>query len=141
MSTDILNKNWWSKNWKWVFPTTGILSCIVLFFMMTGDATLRYGAVYLQPDLVENALLKAKKNEQVIEKIGALKSVDFLSLLEGEVAYSNNNNSVALTIGVKGTKGRAKMDIIANKTNENWSYQKITIRIKKPTKETIKILE
>ncbi|GAA4277120.1 hypothetical protein GCM10022259_18440 [Aquimarina mytili] len=95
----------------------------------------------MQPDLIQNAHEKAKVNEKVIEKLGELSPHDFFRLLEGEVMYSNHNKTVAITVGIIGTKGRGKLDIIANRNKENWEYQKIIVRIKKPTKERIKILE
>ncbi|WP_062056235.1 cytochrome c oxidase assembly factor Coa1 family protein [Aquimarina longa] len=141
MSEILSNKNWWNQNWKWVLPTTGILFCIIIFFMITGNATARYGSILAQPDLTQNAVIIAQKNDQVTEKLGKLSSINFLNLIEGEVQYSNNNSSVAVSVKVAGTKGKASMDIIANKKGEVWEYKKITIRIKKPQKETIKVLE
>lgn len=140
MNELISKKNWWNRNWKWVLPTTGIVVCIFVFFMMTGNAAFRYGSVFVQPNLTENALEIAKKNDRVIEKLGELSPVDFFRLLEGEVEYSNHNTSIALTVGIRGTKGKAKLDIVAYKKGANWEYQKITVRIKKPKKESIKIL-
>ncbi|MBG6131374.1 hypothetical protein IWQ47_002757 [Aquimarina sp. EL_43] len=141
MNELISKKSWWNRNWKWTLPTIGIVVCIFVFFMMTGNAAFRYGSVYVQPNLTENALEIAKKNDRVIEKLGKLSPIDFFRLLEGEVEYSNHNTSIALTVGIRGTKGKAKLDIVANKKGVNWEYQKITVRIKKPKKESITILE
>ncbi len=141
MNMILHKKSWWNRNWKWMFPLIGIVFMVVVFFSMTGDATFRYGSIYIQPALVDNALEKAKENERVIEKLGELSPHDFFRLLEGEVEYSNNNKTVAVTVGIVGSKGRAKLDILADQKGNNWEYQKITVRIKKPKKETIKILE
>lgn len=140
MNELISKKNWWSRNWKWVLPTTGVAICIFVFFMMTGNAVFRYGSVYVQPNLTGNALEIAKKNDRVIEKLGELSPIDFFRLLEGEVEYANHNTSIALTVGIRGTKGKGKLDIVAYKQGANWKYQKITVRIKKPKKESIEIL-
>ncbi|MBL0683498.1 cytochrome c oxidase assembly factor Coa1 family protein [Aquimarina mytili] len=141
MNETILKKHWWKRYWKWLFLISAILCFITFFFLMTGTATFRYGSVLMQPDLIQNAHEKAKVNEKVIEKLGELSPHDFFRLLEGEVMYSNHNKTVAITVGIIGTKGRGKLDIIANRNKENWEYQKIIVRIKKPTKERIKILE
>ena len=66
--------------------------------------------------------------------------VDELAILEGNAIYSNNHNSVEMSIRVKGNKGRGKMDISAKKIENEWKYTKINIRIKEP-KEVIEILE
>lgn len=71
------NRNWWEKNWKWLLPSIGILACISVFFMITGNATYRYGSVIAQPALTNNALEIVKKNNHVAEKPGDLSPVDF----------------------------------------------------------------
>lgn len=106
---------------------------------MTGNATFRYGSFYLQPDLVDNALEKAKENETVKEKLGELQPHNFFRLLEGEVFYKNNNSSVAITVSILGTQGRGKLDIWAQKIAEKWEYDSIAVRIKKPEKLRIPI--
>ncbi|WP_103072452.1 cytochrome c oxidase assembly factor Coa1 family protein [Aquimarina sediminis] len=142
MSMLVFNKIWLHRNWKWILPSTTLVVFAFTFFIMTGDATFRYGSVFLQPDLVNNALEKAQENELVIEKLGKLSSHNFFHLLEGEVAYQNNNSLIILTVGIRNIEGKkAKMDIIAHRNGQKWKYQKITVRIKKPKKVTIKILE
>ncbi|HKO78073.1 MAG TPA: cytochrome c oxidase assembly factor Coa1 family protein, partial [Flavobacterium sp.] len=59
---------------------------------------------------------------------------------ERNAIYSNNNNSVELSIRIKGNKGKGKMDISAEKSGTKWGYKKINIRIKEP-KQEIQILE
>ncbi len=142
MNEVFYKKGWWHKHWKWVLPTTTILTLTFIFFFMTGDALFRYGSVYAQPSLVNNAIEITKENDLVIEKLGELSPHDFFRLLEGEVQYLNHNNGIAITVGIRSINGKkAKLDIIAHQNGKNWEYQKITVRIKKPKKETIKILE
>ncbi len=141
MNETILKRSWWIRNWKWLLVTSAMLSFITFFFLMTGNATFRYGSVLVQPDLIHNAHRKAQVNENVIEKLGHLSSHNFFRLLEGEVTYANDYNTVTITVGIRGTKGRGKLDIIANRDKENWQYQKITVRIKGPYKVCIPILE
>jgi len=141
MNEIINKKSWWYRNWIWILLSSTLLSIITVFFMMTGNATFRYGAVYLQPSLVHNALEMAEKNDLVIEKLGKLSPHDIFKLLEGEVTYLENN-LIAVTVGIKSIDGkRAKLDIIAYQNEKDWEYKKITVRIKKPKKETIKVLE
>ncbi|GAA3513339.1 hypothetical protein GCM10022393_28920 [Aquimarina addita] len=140
MNKPIIKKNWLYRNWLWLLPITLIFTCLLLFFSLTGNAAFRYGSVYLDQTLVTNAFIKAKEHKTVTQKLGELSPVDFFQLLEGEVQYSNNNTSIEVTVGIKGTKGRGKMDIVAHKNNQQWEYDVINVRIKKPEKELIKIL-
>ncbi|WP_109299707.1 hypothetical protein [Aquimarina sp. AU474] len=142
MIQKVNSKNWWQRNWKWVSLFGVLLIPVLLFFSLTGDATLRYGSIYLQPDLIENALNIASKNDKVIKELGELAPTSFFRLLEGEVEYLNNDSLVAVTVGIRSKNGkRAKIDILARKIEKKWEYQKIIIRIKKPVKKMIKILE
>ncbi len=134
-------KKWWNRNWKWVLPLLLVTVFTSTFFVMTGNAAFRYGSVFIQPNLIEHALEKARKNDQVINKLGVLYPHDFFRLLEGDVAYSNDTTKVAITVGIRGPKGKGKLDIIAYRNGQEWKYEKIVVRIKKPKKISIMILE
>ena len=139
----IVAKSWWGKNWKWFLPT------ITLFFLLLFWSILSLGIdrnvidipqAYSDSSLYEKAIEKAKTNQRVLEVIGEIEPIDKLAILEGNAIYSNNNNSVELSVRVKGSKGKGKMDISADKNGAEWKYKKISIRIKEP-KEEIQILK
>lgn len=73
--------------------------------------------------------------------LGEIEPIDKMAIVEGQVQYSNNNTTVNSTIRINGSKGKARMDISANKVKNKWSYSKIHIRIKNPLekRQTIKI--
>lgn len=105
------------------------------------------GKAYNDSEICENALQIASDNHRVQEVFGKLNPMGPMALIEGSVRYSAGGDSVAITIGVKGDKSKkkigGKMDISAFKDNDNWKYQKIQIRIKRPIeiKQIIPILE
>ena len=139
----IVEKSWWKRNWKWFLPTF-ILVFLLLFGVILssgveGNVT-DIAQAYSDNSLYEKAIEKAKTNERVIELIGEIEPIDKLAILEGNAIYSNNNNSVELSIRVRGNKGNGKMDISADKNGKEWGYKKISIRIKDP-KEEIQILK
>jgi hypothetical protein len=137
----IIKKSWWNKNWKWFSP-------IVLFLLLFGyllnaslDGNITDIAVaYSDSSLYEKAINKAKTNKRVLEVIGEIEPIDKLAILEGNVVYSNNNNSVTVSIRIHGNKGKGKMDISAERNGTAWNYKKINIRIKNP-KEEIQIIK
>ena len=94
---------------------------------------------YTDDSLSVKAIEKANTNERVLEVLGEIEPIDKLALFEGNAVYSNNNNSVVLSIRIKGSKGKGKMDISAEKNGINWEYKTINIRIKNP-KEEIQII-
>ena len=98
---------------------------------------------YSDTELYENALEKVKTDQKVAELLGEIEPIDKLAILEGEVHYTNKNQTVNSSIRLKGTKGKARMDITADKINNEWEYKIINVRIKNPPekKQTIKIIK
>ena len=136
MSESIREKNWGRRNWKWLVPTTAFLILMIALLSLTSGLT-SFAQAYAEPALYENALQEARKNERVVEILGNLQPVDKLTLLEGNVAYADDNSGVTITFRVAGSKGKGKMDIAALKNNGIWEYQLIKIRIKDPEEATI----
>jgi hypothetical protein len=137
----IAKKNWWSSNWKWSLPTLLFLLLFGFLLSSTIDGNITDIALaYSDNSLYEKAIEKAKTNERVLEVLGEIEPIDKLAIIEGNAVYSNNNNSVALSIRIKGNKGKGKIDISAEKKGSVWEYKKINIRIKNP-KEQIQILK
>jgi hypothetical protein len=139
----IVNKNWWNSNWKWFLPTSLILFLLLFGFILSSsidENITDIALAYSDNSLYEKAIEKAETNERVLKIIGKIEPIDKLAIFEGNAVYSNNNNSVALSIRIKGNKGKGKMDILAEKNGTVWEYKKINIRIKDP-KEEIQILK
>jgi hypothetical protein len=139
----IVERSWWKRNWKWFLPTFIviflILSGLIFSSIIDGNVT-DIAQAYSDNSLCEKAIEKAKTNQRVIEVIGEIEPIDKLAILEGNAVYTKNNNSVELSIRIKGKKGKGKMDISAEKKGKEWNYKKINIRIKEP-KEEIQILK
>jgi hypothetical protein len=141
MNDSVENKSWWNKNWKWIIPVFGIflISIITISTTDIGKNTFDIVKAYADPNLVETALDKAQDNDEVKELLGTLEQVDKMAKLEGSVKYSNNDTSVDISVRVKGSKGKGRMRIIAERNGETWEYKKIVIGIKK-LKKTIEII-
>ena len=139
----IVKKSWWNCNWKW-FLTISLLLFIILFGLLLSSSIegkiTDVVQVYSDNSLYEKAIEKANTNTRVLEVIGEIEPIDRLAILEGNAIYSNNNNSVVLSIRVKGNKGKGKIDISAERNGTVWNYKIIKIRIKNP-KEEIQILK
>ncbi|SEB40010.1 Cytochrome oxidase complex assembly protein 1 [Tenacibaculum sp. MAR_2009_124] len=138
-----LERNWWKRNLKW------LISFCIIFFLLIFVVSTEFGKIgadifkaYSDTELYEDALDKVKTDPKIFDLLGKIEPIDKMSILEGEVAYSNNSQTVHSTIRIIGSKGKAVMDIIAHKTNGVWNYSKVNIRIKKPIekKQTIEII-
>lgn len=138
-------KNWWKENWR---STLGlaIVMLILLSYVFSsrfGDIVSDYTKAYADTTLYEIPLRKVRANKRVQETLGTIEPIDNMTILNGEVIYTDDNKAVKSTIKIKGEHGKAMLDIFATLENEVWSYKKITVRIKNPPekKETIPIVE
>ncbi|MBC9798688.1 cytochrome c oxidase assembly factor Coa1 family protein [Sinomicrobium weinanense] len=139
----IEHKSWWKRNWKWSMPVFGMLLIAVYIFFSSGAPGVTSDIIqaYNDTDLYENAIKKAASDPRVKDLLGEMEPIDKMAIIEGQVQYSNNNNTVHSTIRISGSKGKARMDISANKVRNTWNYSKINIRIKNPPekRQTIEI--
>ena len=132
-------KNWMRRNWKWFVPSLVIVVILATVFVATGSVggASDLAAAYKDEALYENAVKQSNRNDKVLEILGTLEPVDNMAILEGTVKYSDEKQSVNLTVRVKGNKGKAKMDVVATKKGNAWEYSLIKIRIKAPQQEII----
>lgn len=142
MNDEVLMKESWLKNnWKWLLPALlSILFFICIFSSSIAEDTTSLLQAYTDNLLYEKAIEKANQNPEVLATIGKIEPIDKLSIMEGNVVYSNNNNAVVSTIRIRGLKESGKIDIVANRIGKQWNYQKINVRIKKQ-KEPITVLD
>nr|WP_315172812.1 cytochrome c oxidase assembly factor Coa1 family protein [uncultured Flavobacterium sp.] len=143
MNNDVIDSDSWTKrNWKWLLPVT--ISILFLTFytiipVLNNEAPEIIKA-YSDTTIFEKAIEIANTNSKVKTTIGTIEAIDKLAILEGNIVYSNNYNSIASTIRVKSNRNHAKMDFIANKKGNEWIFQKLTVRCKNPEK-AISIIE
>ncbi|AFU68230.1 hypothetical protein P700755_001296 [Psychroflexus torquis ATCC 700755] len=140
----IEQKSWWKKNWKWFIPVSGLLLLICSVFISSeimGIGT-DFAQAYSDTELYKDAIKKVESDQKVKELLGEIEPIDKFAILEGEVNYSNGNQSVNSTLRIQGTKGKAKMDISADRVEGQWVFKKINVRIKNSdnSKQTIEII-
>ena len=138
MSNELIpEKSWWKSNWNWVVGCLVLL--VVASTILFNTKIIGVGAditkAYLETSLYTDALQKAQADNRVTEILGTLQPIDKLAILEGAVTYTDSNQRVSSTIRVKGTKGKAKMDIKAQRVQNIWKYNQINIRIKNPSQQ------
>ncbi len=143
MDNELIEKEIWLKrNWKWAIPLT-IAFIFILGLLLTSNSQVNITDIaqaYNDNSLYEKAIEKANANKRILQTIGTIQPIDKLAILEGNTSYSNNNNSVELSVRIKGKNGSGKLDITANKIASEWKYKKIVVR-NKNTKEEIVIVD
>ena len=129
----IKRKKWFQRNGKLLLSLVVIVVLIfTVFISLTFGHLGDLGKAYAEPQLYNGALKLAQQNMEVIDLLGQLESIGKIAILEGNVEYNNENSQVDLSVIVVGSKGKATMQVIANRINKAWEYKKITIRIKNP---------
>lgn len=142
-------KSWIKRNWKWLIPT--VITCAFVIGLLTasnlGVKLSEIAKVHTETKVLDSALAVASKHGRIVELLGELQPLGKLSIIEGSHRYSKNYNRLEVTVNVRGTKSgdsiRSKMDVVVDKIDNEWVYQIITVRIKKPVdlKQTITILK
>ncbi|KQC31074.1 cytochrome c oxidase assembly factor Coa1 family protein [Flagellimonas eckloniae] len=106
MNTLIEHKSWFKRNWKWFLPSIIVLFLVLglLFSTKLGGNIMGMAKVYSESSVCENALEIAKKDKKVIQLLGELQPLDKLAILEGAHNYSNDYNTLDITVRVTGSE-------------------------------------
>ena len=139
MNNRLENRNCWERHWKWLIILLVIILLPVGLFFGSGMGShfTDFGKAFADHELTEEALLLAQENKEVTKFLGKLQPIDNMAILNGELQYSENNKKVELHVKVKGTKGKAKMDVFAERLADKWNYSQITLRIKEDSNTKI----
>lgn len=139
MDNDLVAKGTWLKrNWKWSVPTVVFIFILSLFLTSNSQQSINdIVLAYSDNSLYEKAIKKANSDKRILQSFGIIQPIDKLAILEGNAIYSNNNNSVELSVRIKGEKGNGKLDIVAEKLGTEWKYKKIIVRNKNSKDEIV----
>jgi hypothetical protein len=130
-------KNWWQRNWKWFVPTgclTFVAAGVALIFCIV---LLIFGAMK-SSDAYKTAFARARKDPRVIEAIG--QPIHSGWYVSGNTKVNGDSGESDLTIPIHGRKGKAKIYAVATKSEGEWQYSKLTVKIEK-TGEKIDLLQ
>jgi len=118
------------------------LLCIPALFVVShltrGPKTMMdYSKVLSDPILYKNAFHIVNEDQRVISLFGDLKPINPLRILEGDIQYQNNHTLVNITVTLKGSKQKGKLDFTAERIDDQWEYNYIRVRTKKPVEEIV----
>ncbi|WP_299221513.1 cytochrome c oxidase assembly factor Coa1 family protein [uncultured Aquimarina sp.] len=134
MTDYIHKKSWWRKNRSWVLVVLVLVFGFILTILtVLGKPIGDFTKAIVDPSVYNNAFDMVQDDERVIKLLGEVQPISIFELLEGEVRYAEEGKAI-ITVGVKGSKQKGKMDIVANKKNNIWQYQTIRVRTKRPRK-------
>ncbi|RNC88372.1 MAG: hypothetical protein ED556_04075 [Winogradskyella sp.] len=130
-------KSWFSRNWGWVLGG-GCLTLIVIVGLIIGGAIFKVVDTVKESETYNYAVGEASKNKEVIGFLGEPIETDGI----GNTSYNyiNGKTSVDLTIPIKGPKDEGDIFISAEKTNGEWDYKSLYVKIDGET-EVINLLD
>lgn len=144
MDNDITeHKSWMQRNIKWFAPLLVVVFLLgsVVFSSVSDAPVGGFANALTDETLYNNALKKSQENNEVTKVLGTLEPVGQMAIIESDINYSDNNNKVNLSVRIKGSKTKGRMDVIATKVNNMWQYSTIKIRIKEPKQEIVVVQE
>ncbi|MEP0263125.1 cytochrome c oxidase assembly factor 1 family protein [Dokdonia sp.] len=123
----IEERSWWKRNWKWVVPTGGCLTLILLLVFFVGAAIFGATKMMSGSEPYQEGLTKAQSNEQVIELLG--EPIENNGIMQGSINFSNNSGDADIRVPIKGPKGEGTVYIVGEKHNGVWTYSELEVRI------------
>ena len=119
-------KNWWSRNWKWVVPT----GCLTILLACGGFVTLIFSVVLgslKSSDVYKEAVAKAQTNSQVTAALGTPIKPGFW--VSGNISVNNSSGNADLSIPISGPQGKGTIYVTATKSAGKWNYATMVCEI------------
>lgn len=134
---EIKQKSWFGRNWGWVLGG-GCLTIIIVFALAIGGIIYKVSDSITSSEPYTYSYSKAIENEQVIKLLGT--PIEKNGIGSTNFSYKNGSSTASLTIPVKGSKDEGQIVVEAEKINDEWSYNKLYVKIDGET-ERINLLD
>ncbi|QXP72905.1 hypothetical protein H0I31_04190 [Tenacibaculum sp. AHE15PA] len=134
-------KSWFGRNWGWVVPVggcgCGCIGLILLFVFGIGAAFFGISEMITNATPVEYAIEQASKNKEVLRYLG--EPIEKYGIPSGNISINNDEGDVDFSIPISGPNGKGTLIIRGIRTNGEWIYEDLYVRIKE-TQEEINLL-
>jgi len=129
--------NWWQRNWKWFVPT-GCLTVLALVALFVVCIVFLVFSVMKSSDAYKIAVARAKSDQRVVAALGTpIKEGMFSS---GKTNVNGPSGEADIAVPISGPKGKATIYAVASKSEGDWSFSKLDVKIDR-TGETIDLNE
>lgn len=132
-----MNKNWFSRNWKWFVPA-GCIGIIILFILIGLLFIIMIFSFLKSSEAYQDALSIAQNHPEVQEALGYPIKDSFF--VQGNIHTSGQSGNADYTIPVKGPLGQGTIYVQASKSSGIWTYSVLIIEIKE-SGQRINLLE
>jgi hypothetical protein len=118
--------NWFSRNWKWAVPV-GILLLFLLAASFIGAVFVLVETSFQHSDFYAQALVKARANPRVAEKMGRPLTSGWLA--SGNLNESGPSGDVDLSFPLSGPKGKGALHLVAKKSAGVWKLETLQVEV------------
>jgi hypothetical protein len=133
MDNTISKNSWFTKNWKWVVPSAGCLSILVIaavfaLFLYKGITNF-----FEKSTPYKEAIELVLDNEEVQSVLG--KPIEVSGFIKGGLKEAGESGNANFEIPLKGSKLKGTLYVIANKNENQWTFEVLTVTIAKNNKK------
>ena len=82
---------------------------------------------------IEHAIEQASRNKEVILLLG--EPIEMYGIPSGNISLNNDDGDVDFSISIKGPNGKGTLVVSGIKTNGEWAYEDLYVRIKETQEE------
>ncbi len=135
----IREKSWFKRNWKWVIPTGGCLTLLIIGGLIIGTLVYKVSDAIGSSNYQERTLEKVNLNEKAIELLGA--PIKKSGVLNQQFNFDSNTKGTSLEVEytVSGSKKEGILYIDAKVKGKEITYNRLYI-IVNDTREKIDLL-
>ena len=122
----VKEKNWWSRNWKWVVPS-GCLTVILLFVGFFAVIFFGVFGILKSTEVYKTSLAAAQNSAEVQEALGT--PVEAGLFMSGSINTNGGSGDADISIPISGPNGKGTVYAIATKSAGTWSYSTLEVQV------------
>lgn len=130
-------KSWFGRNWLWVLPVGGCLTVILLLVLGVGAAY--FGVTKLIDESPYEYALEIAKNDPDVQ-LALGEPIETNGIFQGNISFDNDGGDADLKIPIKGPSSQGTIIVLAERINNEWTYEKLYVLID-ATNEEINLID
>jgi hypothetical protein len=123
-------ETWFSRNWKWFLPTVIIVPILLLVLFAGAIASMVFGMMK-SSEPYHHAVEVASHDPRVVRELGT--PIETGWLVSGSFNVSGPSGEANLGIPLKGPLHNATVYVVAKKSEDVWTYQRLRVRVEGET--------
>ena len=127
MDEVVQKKSWFGRNWPWLVPS----GCLAIAALVVGSVAVIFFMVMgfiKSSDVYEQAMANTRSSPAVVAELG--EPIEDGVLITGNINISGSSGNADIAIPIKGPKGNAVIYATATRSEGEWQFDKLSVKIK-----------